>query len=102
MDPFKRIIKVKPVVLDVLNMNIESRDDDNILILAVWDAQSKTDIPDYNTFRNMLIQNKLSTPSSIIRCRCKLQQDNPELRGFLYEERKTQERLMRNQLKLDF
>ncbi len=102
MNIIKRIIRVKPVVLDILKNNFEARDDDNILILAVWDAQSKKELKDYNNFREMLISNKLSTPSSIIRSRCKLQQDNEQLRGLLYEERKSQERLMRNQLKLDF
>lgn len=105
MDAIKKITKVKPVVLEILKTNFDSRDDDNILILAVWDYQSqlkKVDIKDYNVFRNMLLSNKLSTPSSIIRSRCKLQQDNEQLRGLLYEQRKVQERLMRNQLKLDF
>lgn len=103
MNIIKRIIRVKPVVLDILKTNFEARDDDNILILAVWDSQAKkSELRDYNVFRNMLISNKLSTPSSIIRSRCKLQQDNEQLRGLLYEERKSQERLMRNQLKLDF
>lgn len=102
MDAYKRIVKVKPIVLDILKDNIETRDDDNLLILAVWDRQSKTSITDYKIFKNMLVNNKLSTPSSIIRSRCKLQQDNISLRGVLYEERKNQEKLMRNQLKLDF
>lgn len=105
MNVIKRITKVKPVVLEILKTNFESRDDDNILILAVWDAQcqsKKIELKDYNNFREMLLSNKLSTPSSIIRSRCKLQQDNEQLRGLLYEQRKIQERLMRNQLKLDF
>jgi len=102
MDSYKKIIKIKPLVIEILRVNFESRDSDNLLILSVWDRQSNLEIKDYEVFRNLLINNKISTPASIIRCRCKLQEDNDELRGLLYEERKNQEKLTRNQLKLDF
>lgn len=102
MSVFDKIVKVKPTVLNVLVTNNEARDNDIILMLAVWQIQSNSKISDYNYFCNILLNGNLSPPSSIIRCRCKLQEDNPELRGFLYDERRKQEFLARNQLKFEF
>ncbi len=99
---FDKILKVKPIVVKVLTENAESRDDDNILILAVWSKQALMEIKEFSDLKNMLMNGKLSPPATIIRSRRKLQVNDPTLRGKLYIERKKQEELMKNQIKLNF
>ncbi len=99
---FDKVLKVKPVVIKVLTENEESRDDDNILILAVWSDQALMEIKEFADLKNMLLSGKLSPPATIIRSRRKLQVNNPSLRGKLYEERKKEELWMKNQIKMDF
>jgi len=103
-----KILKVKPIVLEILKTNLESRDDDNILILNVWEKQFKIEtkkIDEFNNyieFKHLLLNGRLSPPESITRSRRKLQEDNIELRGKLYDERQKQEKIIKNQLKIDF
>ncbi len=99
---FDKILKVKPVVVLVLKENEESRDDDNILILAVWSKQADIEIQQFSDLKKMLLSGRLSPPATIIRSRRKLQVNDPSLRGKLYEERKKEELWMKNQIKMDF
>ncbi len=99
---FDKVLKVKPVVVNVLKENEESRDDDNVLILAVWSNQADTEIQKFSDLKTMLLSGRLSPPATIIRSRRKLQVNDPSLRGKMYEERKKQEEWMKNQIKIDF
>lgn len=102
MDFISSYIKIKPTVEKVLLNDFESRDDDNLLLLKIWEIQSLGQINNYEDFKIMLLSGKLAIPDSITRCRRKLQEHNIELRGKSYEARKNQEKLMSLQTKMDF
>ena len=91
-----------PLVLSVLKTNEKSRDDDNVLILAIWNIQINKENKSYAEFEERLLNGDLSIPASIIRVRRKIQQKCPELRGELYYERQRTERVIRNQIKMNF
>lgn len=102
MDFIASYIKIKPTVASVLSTDFDTRDDDNLLLLRIWDIQSFGKIKKYEDFKNMLLSGKLAIPESVTRCRRKLQEHNVSLRGKSYEARKAQEKLMSQQTKMDF
>ncbi len=99
---FDKVLKVKPIVVKVLQESEDSRDDDNVLILSVWSKQADVEIKQFSDLKKMLLSGRLSPPATIIRSRRKLQVNDPSLRGKLYEERKKEELWMKNQIKMDF
>ena len=102
MDFISNVIKTMPIVVSVLKTDAKSRDDDNALLLAVWDIQTEGGIKSYDDFKSLLLSGELAVPSTIIRTRRKLQQKHPELRGELYYERQRADREIRNQIKMNF
>jgi len=102
MDFIASYIKIKPTVANVLLNDFETRDDDNLLLLKIWDIQSFGKIQQYEDFKKMLLSGKLALPDSVTRCRRKLQEHNEGLRGKTYEARKSQEKLISQQTKMDF
>ncbi len=102
MDFISSYIKIKPTVANVLLNDFETRDDDNLLLLKIWDIQSLGKIQRYEDFKKMLLSGKLALPDSVTRCRRKLQEHNVGLRGKTYEARKSQEKLVSQQTKMDF
>ena len=100
MDFISSYLKIKPTVANVLLNKPETRDDDILLILTIWDIQAK--IESYDQFKSMLMNGQLAIPETIRRSRAKLQEDNVELRGKNYEKRKEIDELMSKQIKLDF
>lgn len=68
------------------------RDNDMKLLATIWHQELK--LMDFNPLKNtmdflkLLADGKLSNPSSIRRCRAKLQELYPELRGKRYLDRK--------------
>ena len=101
MDFLSQYLKIKPTVANVLLNQPETRDDDLLLILKIWEIQSLGTITQYSEFKDMLLSGKLAIPATITRSRRKLQENNVQLRGKLYEKRKEQEKLMNSQIKLD-
>lgn len=100
MDFISSYLKIKPTVANVLLNKPDTRDDDILLILTIWDLQAN--IESYEQFKTMLKNGQLAIPETIRRSRAKLQEDNVELRGKNYEKRKEIEELMSKQIKLDF
>jgi len=86
------IRELKDEVLLALSLDDESRDCDRILITIVWkrqllDKYHGRPVSAYDLLLN-LTNGYLYSPESITRCRRKLQEEMPELRGTRYEERK--------------
>ena len=84
----------KQVVATLLEFNKSLRDDDLALCIEVWkdQAEVKHGIMDLDkvptsVFWAMLQDGKLTHPSSIMRCRRKLQQTYYHLRGYKYNKR---------------
>jgi len=101
-DFIEKILKIMPTVAQVIKKDLEARDDDNILIVRVWEKQGAKGDYSFDKIKEMLYLGKLATPESITRSRRKLQEKNVELRGKLYKERHEIEKLMRNQIKMNF
>ena len=69
------------------------RDDDMKLLASVWWQEIRNKGLDMHSYSahdtlKLLADGKLSNPSSIRRCRAKLQELHPELRGQRYKDRK--------------
>ena len=102
MDFITNVIKTMPLVASVLKTDFKSRDDDNVLLLAIWDSQTNGELKSYEDFKHLLLNGDLSIPSTIVRVRRKLQSKYPELRGEKYYERQKMDREIRNQIKMNF
>ncbi len=65
------------------------RDNDNMLLAYIWESELKEKkvSTQNDMFLAMYGMGKLSNAESIRRCRQKLQQENPELRGGNYKGR---------------
>lgn len=99
---YEQIIRIAPLVAEILSKNLKSRDDDNILCIAVWKRQGMKEGESFKKFKYKLIIGKCSMPESISRCRRRLQQKNESLRGLLYNERHDAEKEMSNQMSFPF
>jgi hypothetical protein len=102
MDFINAYLKIKPTVAKVLLEKPETRDDDLLLILTIWDIQSFGKLKTYHQFKKNLLKGKLAIPETIRRSRAKLQEENIELRGKNYENRKEIDDLMSKQMKIEF
>ena len=84
-------MKTKEKVRYWLTKYPELRDDDNRLCANIWSEEIKQikDIPDkISSFLIAYAANKLTAAPSIKRARAKLQEEEPELRGKIYNIRK--------------
>lgn len=79
------IIKVKDKVEYLLNKNHVFRDNDNKLIARIWLSEIITN--DANDFLKSFGNGNHTSPEAIRRARQKLQEQNPSLRGSLYNKR---------------
>ena len=79
------------VVTDMLTRYPKARDNDSLLLAYVWmyQAGGKNYICDISMKDFILdfIDKRFAEAEGIIRCRRKLQEEHPELRGELYEQR---------------
>lgn len=80
------------------------RDDDNKLSANIWYSEIKKlgHNPDSMTGKDLLgllSNGKLTTSASILRCRRKIQEINPKLRGKNYLERKGNTKKIKQQVK---
>lgn len=80
-----QIVKVKDKVEYLLVRYPLLRDDDNKLIAKIW--YSETDTVTARDFLVSLGSGELCSSEAITRCRRKLQESNPELRGEKYNQR---------------
>lgn len=97
-----QMLKISPLVADILKTDLESRDDDNILYMAVWKRQGMKGRDSCKKFKYRLIMGRYASSDSIGRARRRLQEKNESLRGKLYKQRHDAEKEMRNQIKIPF
>jgi hypothetical protein len=79
--------RTKEIVQGLLGKHPATRDNDNLLCSLIWRQESNL----FNFF-SRLESGKLTSPETIRRCRQKLQRDNPNLRGALYDLRQNRQR----------
>ena len=84
------ILKVEENVRNILKKDERARDNDELLCASVWYKQAECGINDMTAvqFLQKMAIGKLHKAESITRCRRKLQELHPSLRGKKYEERK--------------
>lgn len=99
---YDQILGIAPMVADILLQDLEARDDDNILLIRVWQRQGFKDKMSFKGFKYKLIMGRLALPESIMRARRRLQAKYKSLRGSLYIQRHQAEEDMKKQMKLDF
>lgn len=99
---YDKMVKIKPTVIDILQVNIQARDNDTVLLFLFWEKEFGGKFWDFDQFKSLMLSNRLTFPDTITRTRRKLQADHPELRGELYEIRKKAETKMTNQMTLSF
>lgn len=76
-------------VLKQLNEDARTRDNDNLLIAKIWYNEIPTDAKNYSSFDFLksFSEGNFTSAESIRRCRQKLQEDFPGLRGKTYTKR---------------
>jgi hypothetical protein len=99
---YQQMLKVAPLVLEILKKNAASRDDDNLLFILVWKAQGMKETSSCKNFKYKLVRGIFSTPETISRARRKIQfsEKHKHLRGTIYHQRQLAESKLRNQLSL--
>jgi hypothetical protein len=87
-DSFIKSVKsIKEIVTERLQKEPSLRDDDRRLILNVWYDQKPEILKgSFMAFAIGFKNNEFASPESIRRCRQKIQELNPELRGSKYNE----------------
>ena len=98
----EQVVRIAPMVAKILEKDLKSRDDDNILLIRFWKKQGIKENMTFKQFKYKLIMGKIGLPESIMRSR-RMIQENPEnanLRGKMYAKRHKAEETMLNQLKL--
>jgi hypothetical protein len=82
-----RINSQKELVTQLLNQHPHLRDDDNKLIATIWKKELKSNSHSALEFLQMYADKRLTNAESIRRCRAKIQELSPELRGLKYKAR---------------
>lgn len=86
-------LQCNKTVRAILTLYPETRDNDNLLLLKVWETEDpELENKFYTYFSNMFLSGKLSHFESVRRTRQKLQQEYPHLRGKRYIERQTKQK----------
>lgn len=84
---------VKDKVIKLLTEYPHLREDDNKLIANIWHQECKG-----NNVLQLYAENKLTNAESIRRSRQKIQQENPHLRGALWNKRHKHQEKVKNDL----
>jgi hypothetical protein len=98
------ISNISNLVKYLLKNELETRDNDQLLVIRAWKLQlQEQDLnPDtmaLDRFFKVYLSGKLSNHESITRCRRKLQEIEPELRGYLYNQRQEFQTEAKKQIK---
>lgn len=91
--------KTISIIKHLLSNHPHLRDDDNKLLATVWyHKMSKIEEPVMD-FLHILAKGELPSSESIRRCRQRLQELNPELRGELWNKRHQMQKQVKDELK---
>lgn len=82
-----KIKGIEPIVKQLLTQNKTLADCDERLVAIVWWHETRQQYMSANDFFKYYAQGKFSSSESITRCRRKLEELHPELRGKNYEKR---------------
>jgi len=97
----QKLNSVKDTVYKLLSEDLRTRDSDRLLILRVWATQNPSLRNSDYSFQRFALDFKAgeyADTESIRRCRQKIQEQHPELRGAMYKRRKDEEEIMRQEI----
>lgn len=95
-----KIKQVKDVVKTTLQTHPETKDSDLRLLKRIWWKEFQDNgCSSFIQFLSMLEEGKFTHPASVIRCRRKLQQHEPELRGTNQKEKNEVQEIVKTDLK---
>lgn len=83
----EQIKKTKDIVKEMLETIPRTRDDDAILVCMVFDKLGKNWRLPFGDVMLEVSKGRLPSFETISRCRRKIQEEFPELRGEIYEQR---------------
>lgn len=94
-------MKIEEKVVKCLKKNPSLRDDDRKLIATIWWGEMGSDKKYWTAtqFLNSFCSKELTSPESIRRCRQRVQQINPQLRGSKYSDRHQAQKKWVNEVK---
>tara|TARA_R100000742_G_C4269736_1_gene88298 strand:- start:17 stop:319 length:303 start_codon:yes stop_codon:yes gene_type:complete len=87
------------IVKSLLSKHPKLRDNDNKLLATVWYHKMDKIEESVVDFLHILAEGELPSSESIRRCRQKLQELNPELRGELWNKRHQMQKQVKDELK---
>ena len=99
MEIITEIKNIKERVKEWLALYPKLRDNDNKLIANIWYNQMKNKKATAADLLQALSDGKLIKPESIRRCRQKVQEQNPHLRGTKYKAKQEQGNEFRDEIK---
>ena len=92
--------KILNKVVNLLTKHPSLRDSDERLIANIWHSHIKNvEDVDAVTLLTRFAKGKLPSYESISRCRRKIQQEKPELRGNKWEKRHTRQKVVKDEIK---
>lgn len=90
------IKKLKDLVLNVLKELPETRDNDNLLVVTIW---KQNNLSNLENFYELYLNGQITSADTILRCRRKLQELIPEVRGENYQLRQAHTGQVKQELK---
>ena len=91
--------KIKPQVKEILTENAESRDNENLLVMLVYEMFYNVDrLYSLGEIFSLINNNKLPSIQTIQRYSRQIQSENKELRGELWEKRQRLQKPVQKEL----
>ena len=90
-------LSIKEKVFDLLTRFPHLRDSDEKLCSNIWHSRIASGISAHE-FLAIYADGKLPSSESITRCRRKIQEEHPELRGQFYQERQAKQEPIKEEL----
>ena len=90
-------LSIKEKVLELLTKYPHLRDSDEKLCANIWFSKTPSGIS-ATDFLALYAKGELPSSESITRCRRKIQEENPSLRGSLYKERQDKQEVIKEEL----
>lgn len=98
----QKLKKVEPAVIKCLQQIPAARDNDTLLILKIWAAENpalRDPLYPFVNFAAQLLDDQYTKADTITRCRRKIQELYPELRGDKWQDRHNEAENTRKEIK---
>ena len=92
-------LSIKDKVFELLTNFPHLRDSDEKLCANIWFSHLEHSCYNVKQFLKMYADGKLPNSDSITRCRRKIQEEHPELRGNSYSQRQAKQEKIKEELK---